>query len=65
MCGKYLKVIEFYTETKERQQVKMAKEEQLKLKEVADEFFFYWYMNTEKFSPKQLEIFNEQNLEYK
>jgi tetratricopeptide (TPR) repeat protein len=48
MLEKYLTVIDFYQETKDEKQVKLAKNEFLQHKRVYDEFAFYWHLNLDE-----------------
>ena len=48
MLEKYLTVIDFYQETKDEKQVKLAKQEFLQHKRVYEEFAFFWHLNLEE-----------------
>ena len=48
MLEKYLTVIDFYQETKDEKQVKLAKQEFLQHKRVYKEFAFFWHLNLEE-----------------
>lgn len=48
MLEKYLTVIDFYQETKDEKQVKLAKNEFLQHKRVYEEFAYFWHLNLEE-----------------
>jgi hypothetical protein len=65
MYAKYVRIMEFYVDLKDRQQVFYAKAELLKFKELMQDFFFLHKFDLEKLTDAQREVFDQVNSKYK